>query len=224
MQGFNLDEALDTARTKVAEAAADIDMITMNIRMAGAMTAQVGHSIHEALKDAELSRQAVAKADNDNVVLLQKINAIALDAEGKEKEPGQLTADETQQLTALRADQEAKTTERVALFNELRQLRMEIDEMLGHTADAKAEEASRNFILACISEIIEFKDDKVTKVIKRVWDSIEQMFAETDSNLMQRVIYEYMTFSAGLPSEWGDDAPATPATGEGQDATPKATA
>ena len=76
MQGVNLDEALDTARTKVAEAAADIDMITMNIRMAGAMTAQVGHSIHEALKDAELSRQAVAKAKGDATRVADHIAAL----------------------------------------------------------------------------------------------------------------------------------------------------
>ena len=73
MQGFNLDEALDTARTRVAEAAADIDMITMNIRVAGAMTAQVGHSIHEALKDAELSRQSVAKAKDDAARVAEQI-------------------------------------------------------------------------------------------------------------------------------------------------------
>ncbi len=76
MQGVNLDEALNTARTKVAEAAADIDMITMNIRMAGAMTAQVGHSIHEALKDAELSRQAVAKAKDDATRVADHIAAL----------------------------------------------------------------------------------------------------------------------------------------------------
>ena len=73
MQEFNLDEALDTARTKVAEAAADIDMITMNIPMAGAMTAQVGHSIHEALKDAEASRRSVAKAQGDAARVAEQI-------------------------------------------------------------------------------------------------------------------------------------------------------
>ena len=161
-------------------------------------------------------RQAVAKTDMENIALITKINEIAKDAEGKDKEPGALTADETQQLAALRGEHEVKTTERVALFSELRQLRMEIDEMLGHTADAKAEEANRNFILACISEIVEVKDGKVAKVVKRVWDSIEQMLGETDTNLMQRVVYEYMTFISGLPSEWGDETPEATTEGEGE--------
>lgn len=161
-------------------------------------------------------RQSVAKTDLENVTLLTRINALAKDTEGKDKEPAALTADETQQLATLRTEHETKTIERVALFTELRQLRMEIDEMLGHTADAKAEEANRNFILACISEVVEATDGKVTKVVKRVWDSIEQMLAETDTNLMQRVVYEYMTFISGLPSEWGDDEPETTTIGEGE--------
>ncbi|MEI6557913.1 MAG: methyl-accepting chemotaxis protein [Rhodospirillaceae bacterium] len=76
MQDFGLDKALDTTRTKVAEAAADIDMITMNIRVAGAMTSQVSHSIHEALKDAELSRQSVASAQSDATRVAEQIAAL----------------------------------------------------------------------------------------------------------------------------------------------------
>ena len=48
-------------------------MITMNVRMAGAMTAQVGHSIHEALRNAEASRRSVAEAQGDAARVAEQI-------------------------------------------------------------------------------------------------------------------------------------------------------
>ena len=76
IRGNGLDAALEAARTKAAEAVADIDMITMNIRVAGAMTAQVSHSITEALRDAELSRRSVVQAQHDAMAVAEQIAAL----------------------------------------------------------------------------------------------------------------------------------------------------
>ena len=107
-------------------------------------------------------------------------------------------------------DQKAAINEsRIVTYKELRQLRVEIDAMLGHTADAKAEDAQRNCLLACVSELVDVRDGVVTKVKGRIWDSIELMLEETDSDLLQRVMYEYMTFVNEMPSEWENDKAVT---------------
>lgn len=168
----------------------------------------------------ETLRTQVARSDTQSAELTAKIDSLAKDAEGKDKEPGQLTADESQTLAGWQSQRDILNEQRVILFTELRDLRIEIDQMLGHTADAKSEEANRNCILACISEIVETgevadatgnKVIKVTKVVSRVWATIEAMLSEVDVNLWQRIVYEYMTFSGGLPSEW-DETKAEPAS------------
>jgi len=161
----------------------------------------------------ETLRVQVAKLDSQNVELTAKITALELGADGKVKEPGAFTADESQALVALRTEQETLTAQRIISFGELRDLRVEIDQMLGHTADVKSEEANRNCIMACVSEVVETgevagangaKITKVSKVVSRVWTTIEAMLSETDINLWQRIVYEYMTFNSGLPSEWNE--------------------
>jgi len=68
---------LDLARSRATEAAADIDALAMNIRIAGAMTAQVGHSIKDALSGAEQSRLKVGQAQHHAAAVATQIAALA---------------------------------------------------------------------------------------------------------------------------------------------------
>ena len=69
--------SLETARSRTTEAAADIDALAMNIRIAGAMTAQVGHSIRHALDGAEHSRTTVGRAQHHAAAVADQISALA---------------------------------------------------------------------------------------------------------------------------------------------------
>ncbi len=124
---------------------------------------------------------------------------------------GSADAEAAAKLDAALADKNQVVKDRAATLKQLTQLRQEIDGMLGHTSDAKAEDAHRNFLLACVAEKVKLAPDNSASVVSRVWDSLDALMAETDTNLLQRTIYEYMMFSAGLPSEWEDDAASPPA-------------
>lgn len=113
-----------------------------------------------------------------------------------------------------------------AAFTELRQ---EIDSLLSHTADKKAEVAYRNYMVACTTRYADVPENG-DNAGNRVWDSVDELLDADDNNLVQRVAYEYVTFDAGLDSEWKDEedepvkatesesetlaTPATPATPE----------
>jgi len=68
---------LDSVRSRATEAAADIDALAMNIRIAGAMTAQVSHSIRDALSGAERSRLTVEQAQHHAAAVADQIAALA---------------------------------------------------------------------------------------------------------------------------------------------------
>ncbi len=78
-------------------------------------------------------------------------------------------------------------------------MRQEVESMLEHTADARADDAFRNCLVACVTEY----DDGVSKG-KRVWESIDSYVDENDMMLSQRALYEYLYCTAGQPSAWKD--------------------
>jgi hypothetical protein len=82
---------------------------------------------------------------------------------------------------------------------ELYQLRQGRSAILSHSAEAKADEAQRNFLTACVTE---FKDSG-----KRVWKNYQAYKKEEDSSLLFKVTYEYLTFVNGLPSDFIDQLP-----------------
>lgn len=137
-------------------------------------------------------REQVARLDVRLAELAEEIKK----AEGEARDP-------------LEKEKDAAIKDRAVVNRQLTQLRQEIDGMLGHTADAKAEDSHRNFLLACVAEKVQILPDQSIKVVARVWESLDALMAETDTNLLQRTIYEYMMFAAGLPSEWDKDLAAT---------------
>jgi len=142
-------------------------------------------------------RTKVARLDNRIAELNTK-----LEAAGKPDQDGTaVVADLTPQRDAL-------VLERAEAFKVLSQRRVEIDSMLAHTSEAKSEEAQRNHILACVAEVVNAGKPDQVKFVSRVWDSVDSLLSETDQNLLQRVVYEWMTFNAGLPSEWDKDTAA----------------
>jgi len=132
------------------------------------------------------------------------------------------------QLAAANAERDKAIAEYEKAFAELRPLRDDIEQMLGHTADAKAENAQRNFLICCVTEYVTVKQDAAAKsaqienVLDRVFDGVEAMLACTDLDLLQRIIYEYITFNAGMPSEYqtgGADQPPSESKGGAEPTT-----
>jgi hypothetical protein len=167
------------------------------------------------LREADMWEKADDQKLNDlrsDIVRLDTALAVIekkLETDGKDNEA--LAA-------GLAVEKDERLKERAQKFRELNGLRIEIDSMLGHTCDAKADDAHRNFVLACVTEKGELKDGKF-KVAARVWEDVDALLSEPDMNLFQRVVYEHMTFSSGLPSEWEkDQAIADEATTETKEA------
>jgi hypothetical protein len=79
----------------------------------------------------------------------------------------------------------------------LNELRGDVEAMLSQTADAKADEAEQNFLLACVVEYASGANKG-----KRLWSSVQDMLGESDADLFTRISYEAMTFSNGIPSDW----------------------
>jgi hypothetical protein len=75
--------------------------------------------------------------------------------------------------------------------------RADIESMLEHSADAKGFEAQRTFLLACV---VEFADGE--REDERLYRSVEAYLNDTDVTLGQRVLYEFVTFNNGQPSNW----------------------
>jgi len=91
------------------------------------------------------------------------------------------------------AAKEATLARKRDLEYDLNSLRQELETMLSHTADSRADEARRNFLLACVIE----KPNG-----ERLWAQVQDLLNETDGTLLERVYYEYMTFINGVESEW----------------------
>lgn len=167
-------------------------------------------------------RTSVALTGTQLETVNKQLDNLTKDAEGKVMDLATLSDENQAKVKELEEQKLALTKTRATVYVDLRRLNMEVDQMLGHTADAKADDAQRNFLMACVTEEVELADDKVTKVKSRVWASVDNMNSEKDSNLQQRAIYEFMMFDNGLPSEWNmdtaKDAPAEPTTDKGGDA------
>lgn len=86
-------------------------------------------------------------------------------------------------------------------FNEKRS---EIESLLSHTADAKADLSTRNFLIAC-TVAYDASPSHGEKAGKRVWDSLEALLDEEDASLLQRCVYEYVMLQNDLPSNWVDE-------------------
>jgi len=141
---------------------------------------------------------------NDLRSKVQQANARLTRLDGEIEALGNVgsSTDATAERAAkLNAEKAEAVTARQDALQALNRLRSEIDSMLGHTADAKADDAHRNFLLACVAEYVTVSGDK-TNATGRVWASVDGLLAEQDTGLLQRTVYEYMTFNAGMASEW----------------------
>lgn len=138
--------------------------------------------------------------------LLRRLRENNVIDEKDENEIGQLTA-ETQVLSKrLRdnkyADDAAKHQDEELIRikqDRLGQLTSEMDAMFEHTCDAKAGLAQRNFLIACVVEYVDGPKNG-----ERVWNSIEDLQKETDRDLLNRVMYEYLMMTNGRPSNWDE--------------------
>ena len=152
-------------------------------------------------------RQTAATSESQLSAIQKQIDSLSKGADGKDLDVATLTADVQAQLQTLEDQKLEATKVRTQALIELRGLNVEVDQMLSHTADAKADDAQRTFLMACVTEEVDLADGKVVKVKKRVWDSVEKMNAEKDINLHKRAIYEFMMFDNGLASEWDIETP-----------------
>lgn len=101
----------------------------------------------------------------------------------------------------------------------LYEMRQEKTDLLSHTAEAKADEAQRSFIVSRVTE------DAKSGI--RVWKKFNDYVTEEDANLVFRATYEYLTFVNNLPSDFMDQLPENqvaskeeaPAEGEAEEAS-----
>ncbi len=68
---------LEVIRSRTNEAVADVSTLGMNIRIAGAMTSQVSHSIHDALVGAQRSRSTICAAQEHATAVATQITTLA---------------------------------------------------------------------------------------------------------------------------------------------------
>ena len=114
-----------------------------------------------------------------------------------------------------KAAYDAINTARIEATVAFREMRGELDSMLQHTCESKSAIEYRNFIIACVVEYAAtdadgnpVNQDKQVKsgdgfFMSRLWASIDDLADDIDGELLERVLYEHLMFTAGLPSEWG---------------------
>jgi hypothetical protein len=99
-------------------------------------------------------------------------------------------------------------------------LNRDIESFFEHTADIKAAQAQRNFMIACVTEYVDGP-----KKGERVWESVDDLMSETDGGLLNRCIYEYVTLANGQDSDWENLIKGATTTDDKKpDAEPDATA
>ena len=97
----------------------------------------------------------------------------------------------------------------------LYQKRQQRTQLLSHSAESKAEDAQRNYI---VSKVTALASSGVP-----VWSTYEDFKNEVDGSLVFRATYEYLTLANGLPSDFVEQLPEnqvdkTPEAGEEQSA------
>ena len=90
---------------------------------------------------------------------------------------------------------ESLATEREKLY----QLRQQKTQLLSHSAESKAEDAQRNYL---VSKVTELASSGLP-----VWQTFEDFQQEEDSNLVFRATYEYLALANGLPSDFVEQLP-----------------
>ena len=83
--------------------------------------------------------------------------------------------------------------------NRLYVMRQERSELLSHSAEAKAEDARRNYVVSRVTEL--------AKSGQRVWKTYKDFSDEEDGGLIYRAIYEYLTLANGLPADFIEQLP-----------------
>jgi hypothetical protein len=141
-----------------------------------------------------------------------------LTVNGKEITLDEAPADVKARHAQLVADRDAQVVSRAKAYTQLLAIRGEIDSLFAHTADLRAEESQRDFVMACTTEYVDVAGGEVLKVTGRVFDSVESLRSCTDELLLERLVYEHSMFDAGMPSEFkykDEPADAGDATGDG---------
>ena len=106
-----------------------------------------------------------------------------------------------QKLEAV-TDEQAKEEIIAALKIErdkLYKMRQERTELMAHSAEAKAEEVQRNYLVSRVTSY--------ASTGKPVWKNFDLYRKEPDGNLIFRTTYEYLTFINGLPSDFMNNLP-----------------
>lgn len=149
---------------------------------------------------AKLIETGVWSEEKDQAIEQQRLSVAAIEEklDGMESESGrQAMAEELQ-------------AERAKLYN----MRQEKIDLLAHTAEAKADEVQRNYIVSRVTERVDTK--------KPVWKSFDEYKKEQDGGLLFRSTYEYLTFINGLPSDFIDELPENKVLGAEAEAEPVA--
>jgi hypothetical protein len=81
----------------------------------------------------------------------------------------------------------------------LQEINAETNAMLSCTADARSDEAKKNFLIACVVEQVEGPEAG-----KRLYSGVDAFESEEDDLLDQRLRYEYHCCIQDVPSDWAE--------------------
>lgn len=134
---------------------------------------------------SELVSNGVWSEDKDQAIEEQREKVIEMESKLQEIE----NEDEK------KAFSESLAKQRQALLD----MRQEKNDMLAHSAEIKAENAQRNFL---VSQVTEYKQSGA-----KVWKDYKAFQEEEDGNKLFLATYEYLTFINGLPSNFAEQLP-----------------
>lgn len=112
-------------------------------------------------------------------------------------DPAEGVVDDRPAVKAVDTKQSDAAERRADLQEKLGMLREEFEQMTSQTADAKADAAHRNFLIACVIEQVEGDEAG-----KRLFAGVDEMLGCGDALLLQRLGYEFDACMFDVPSDW----------------------
>lgn len=148
----------------------------------------------ESVLAEHLLKNGIWSAEKDEAIEQQRLKVVDLEEK--------LEAEKNDMARQKIAD--SLTVEREELY----QMRQQRSQLLAHSAESKAEDAQRNYL---VSKVTELASSGVP-----VWQSHEDFMNEEDSNLVFRATYEYLALANGLPSDFIDQLPENQVNAENE--------
>jgi hypothetical protein len=117
--------------------------------------------------------------------------------------------EKTAELDKLDSHAEAAGIARTRAQEKFGELQEEFEQMTSQTADARANSARRNALIACVIEHADGPNKG-----KRLFGSVDELLGSNDRLLLERIGYEFNCCTYNIPSEWDALVEVQPAAPE----------